>query len=221
MKKIILSLIILLFSLGCYATGQAPDYLIYKGDTMALYTNPLGSYFKANGLEFHELCSNYSINSGCWRGYIAYFEIRDNKLYVVNVIVGIYQEKNGEDEYYNVSVMDSIFPNQKEYFLKEFTGTLKVPKGEMIEYTHMSYASEYESYLFFQVDKGNVLFSKEISNKDYKEIKLRQYNEYVKTDKYKEEVKEVEKDGKKMDDKLTYNFFYMFFEPDLSKEFEK
>lgn len=218
MKRLILIIVISFISLNLFATAQRSDYLIYKGDTLRLLTNPLESYFKAHNLKFRDLSSVGEFSSACWRGYIAYFEIKNESLYVVDVCGSeYYREESGEYRRKLVSVMDSVFPNQKEYLLKEYSGVLRIPIGEVKNYVHMGYSSEYESYTFIEIEKGKVLAEKFLTNEEYNLMKEAQYREYIKTDEFKNEVTKLMKESK--EEKLNIDFYieflYMFFEPKI------
>ena len=77
--KQILTIITLLFFEFCFGTAQIPDYLIYQGDTLAIFSNPLEKYFEQIGKR--ELIDFVGCGStACWRGYKAIWELKDDKL---------------------------------------------------------------------------------------------------------------------------------------------
>ena len=47
-----------------FATGQVPDYLIFKGDTVAIFSNPLEQYFEQTGKR--EFIDFVACGRGCW-----------------------------------------------------------------------------------------------------------------------------------------------------------
>lgn len=82
---------------SAHATIQASDYLIVGTDTltMQMLNTPLESletkapsvYEKLHDLVFHPASNNeWVVSSGCWRGYIAYWRLIDNKLYLDHAI---------------------------------------------------------------------------------------------------------------------------------------
>lgn len=137
-----------------FATAQIPDILIYKGDTLSLFANPLEQLYgndstRPNYFGEKEAC----VTTACWRAYRAEWEIIDNQLY----LIGIYSCC-----YYN----DSIKADLKVLFGEKcqngkvkanwFTGTIIAPKGKQIYYVHMGYESLYEQELEFKVKNGLV-----------------------------------------------------------------
>lgn len=53
--------------------------------------------------------------------------------------------------------LGTIFPGFPErVFAHWYSGTLRIPKGKMLEYEHMGYASTYERDLFITLEKGIV-----------------------------------------------------------------
>lgn len=221
MRRLIFILVMFFISLNSFATGQVPDYIIYKGDTLRLLTNPLESYFKVHNLKFRDLSSVGNFSTACWRGYVAYFEIKEGNLYVVDVCgEENYRDEKGKYQSKNINVMDSIFPNQKEYLLKEFSGILRIPIGKKTNYVHMGYASDYEGYNFIEVEQGKVLNEKFLSNEEYNLLKEAQYKGYIKTDEFKDTVSKLIEKSESEDTNFDFyeEFLYMFFEPSLSSQ---
>jgi len=221
MKRLILIIAISFISINLFATAQESDFLIYKGDTLKLLTNPLDSYFQANNLKFDDffLSEEFSISSSRWRGYIAYFEIKNNKLYVVDILKDYsFIDYKGNDYSEDISVMDSVFPKQDKYLLKEYTGVLRIPIGKMKNYVHMGYSSGYEGYNFIEIEKGEVLAEKFLTDEEYKLMKEAQYREYIKTDEFKNEVTKLMKESKEEKPNIDFyiEFLYMFFEPKIN-----
>lgn len=90
-------------------------------------------------------------STACWRGYIGTWEIKDGNLYL-NDIIGRYRMKT-----------------DTPIFADWFTGVLRVPEGEILEYIHMGYATVFEKELHIKIEKGKVVEEHEIDNRN-KEI---------------------------------------------------
>lgn len=86
-------------------------------------------------------------STACWRQYVGTWEIKDNKLYLSRL-----------DGRFKLTSNTPIFANW-------FTGTLKIPQGEIREYVHMGYESVYEREVQIVIEKGIVLDSKTIHNR--------------------------------------------------------
>lgn len=87
-------------------------------------------------------------STACWRQYIGTWEIKDNKFYLVSL--------NGR---YKISENTPILADW-------FTGTLRIPQGEMLHYVHMGYGSVFERELHIKIENGIVTKSKTIDNRD-------------------------------------------------------
>ena len=82
MKKIIIILILLLFSIKGFSTRQVEDYLIYGNDTLRFYNSPLE---QIDSIAYNIAEYNNYISSNCWNGFYAEWKIVDNTLYLSKV----------------------------------------------------------------------------------------------------------------------------------------
>ncbi len=134
-------------------TAQAREILIYKGKRYGMATEPLEPYIETNNIQFNP----ESICSACWRGYIGTWSIEDGRLYLINI--NIITDDNGKKV-----GLEYLFPNQKKVFADWFTGILRIPYGELIEYIHSGYDSLYEKELFLKISKGVLVNERKIDN---------------------------------------------------------
>src|SRR5262249_15994496 len=118
------------------ATAQAPDRLRLNAKEYFLHTNPLETYLEKNP---NARPQSDWMSTHNWRGYSASWEIREDRLVLVDVEVlgsksepGKSESKAGLPELR--SVLPSVFPHQKEVFADWFSGHLVVPQGEPVEY---------------------------------------------------------------------------------------
>jgi hypothetical protein len=86
-------------------------------------------------------------NSACWRGYIASWEIRDDRLFL-NDISGRY-----------------VKSDTKPIHATWYSGTLKIGLGELLEYVHMGFGSVHEKELHLKIKRGCVVRMKWIDNR--------------------------------------------------------
>ncbi len=150
-----------------FATAQIPDILIYKGDTLSLFANPLEQLYgndstRPNYFGKNEVC----MTTACWRGYQAEWELINDELYLTGIYSCCYYE-------------DSIKADLKVLFGEKylngrvkadwFTGTIIAPKGRQIYYVHMGYESLYEQELEFLIKKGFVINTKSYDNSKSKQ----------------------------------------------------
>lgn len=123
-------------------TAQIGEKLIYNGVETWMAAEPLNQYLKnRKDLKFEEMMS------ACWRGYFGEWEIIDDKLYLI-----------GFDAYVEGKKVDLnfLFPGQDRVFADWFTGQIRIPYGELMEYVHMDYCSIYEKDIILTVVEGVV-----------------------------------------------------------------
>lgn len=84
--------------------------------------------------------------TACWRQYIGTWEIKSERLYLINVF--------GKYEY---SDLEPIYADW-------VTHTLRVPQGKQLKYVHMGFDSVYEKDVFIRVENGEVVNIEEVSN---------------------------------------------------------
>lgn len=134
-------------------TAQLHEILILNGEEISMAFCPLLPETDPRIVELtDDEIDKYSIifSTACWRQYGGTWEIKDNKLYLVNL-----------DGRFKLTGKTPIFADW-------FTGTLIVPQGEMLEYVHMGYGSVYEREVHIKVEKGIVTNSKTIENRNPK-----------------------------------------------------
>lgn len=129
-------------------TAQCPETLLLRGEKLKLCTEPLGQYLKTmdNPIRFH------ATTTVLWRGYIGTWAIEQGRLYLKE----LWGNQGDEDGYSEVG-MEALFPNYPDgVFAHWFTGELRCPQGELIEYTYGGYASMYEMDLFLAIQQGQL-----------------------------------------------------------------
>ena len=150
-------------------TAQAADVLVHEGEDRRLCTNPLEQYWSAeNPRPVFRVW-----NTSNWRGYIATWQLRDEKLWLLDIRGTVYldaagliarSDRNFMDESMRiddgpmrpVSILD-LFPDRMPPILATwFSGELNVPEGDRVHYTHMGYESVYEYERVFAVEQGCV-----------------------------------------------------------------
>ena len=180
---------LLLFASPALATAQYPDRIVYDEQTYALFTNPLNRYFKDNP-ERHPSEANDTegriTSSALWRGYIATFAI-ENELLVLRDFE-VLRSTGDPDEFDTefVSEIDRFFDTLDSRVLDWYSGIMVIPRGEMVQYVHMGYASVYESYLLLRVENGRIKETATFSADEFLEYKRRQFAVFRGTDEYRE-----------------------------------
>lgn len=130
-------------------TAQIKEILLYKGNKVGMATEPLNPYLKnRKDINFE------SQSTGCWRGYLGFWELRDKNLFIVKLIVT--KDKQVDLNY--------LFPGKKEVFADWFSGEIRVPQGELLKYVHMGYQSIFEKDLILKFKKGVLIDERVIDN---------------------------------------------------------
>ena len=193
MKTLIALILTICFNLAVFGTAQTPDKIIYKGKEYSLNSNPLESYFE----KYPDKRPKGEVRStGLWRGYVATFEIKDNQLYLKDIVIQIISKgKKNDFKYSWKSVMNDVFPNRKLVKIDWFTGLLVLPEGEIVNYVHMGYASIFEHYVLLEMENGNLKGEKQFGYEEYSKFKEKQFQAFKKTDEYKKIKEELIKDG--------------------------
>lgn len=143
----IFSIIFLFVSIDLFGTGQIPDFLIYKGDTLSLFSNPLEGYFNFQHKRPNKLFDSLGYNStACWRGYIAHWKLRNDSLFLTRL--------EGDKSNIDLSVIFKKKVKNGEVFAAWVNENINNPYGKLLYYEHMGYNSLYEYERDFVIKKG-------------------------------------------------------------------
>jgi hypothetical protein len=162
--------IVTLLSAPTFSTSQVGDRLILDNDTLSLCTLPLESYLDRLGRRPAVAIGNLE-NTANWRGYVATWKIEHSALWLVKVEKEYwrgqmpYKDHNWDTEI-RVIPIDSFFPGQSApVFAWWYTGTLRIPEGELLHHVHMGFASLTERDRFYTVYKGMVTGCSVVDNR--------------------------------------------------------
>ena len=126
-------------------TAQFSELLMLEGKQQALCSYPLASYFALGGESVAFRASSTALS----RGYIGTWEILDRRLYLIR-LQGWLQDESP------VSV-ETVFPGYPQrVFAHWFSGTLRLPQGQLLHYVHGGFGSCYEQDLLIDVTRGVV-----------------------------------------------------------------
>ena len=117
-------------------------------------SEPLADYFEFGGARPQFLVQS----SALWRGYVGTWEIRDNRLYLIGITA-----KLADDSEAN---LESVFPGYPErVFAHWYSGEIRLPQGELLEYVHMGFGSRYHADIILRLERGR-LVSNELRTND-------------------------------------------------------
>ncbi len=162
MKRAIGCTLVLLWSIAGFGTGQFGDILIWKGDTLALLSNPLESHPDVIILK-SRLFENWNEDqsTACWRGYIAEWVITEGQLYLTNIYSCDYRN-------------DGIKADMKKLFGDKYkagktsafwvTEELFIPMGELLYDFHIGYEFIYEKEIGLEFENGKLIRQNNYNN---------------------------------------------------------
>ena len=157
----LLYLFFLVSPLWALATGQAPDRLIWQGDTLSLYAAPLNSHPTFNKFSKTLFGTQKApFNTGCWRGHIAEWEIQHDTLFLVNIYTCDYPSNKTKAD------LNTLFPNQLirgKLPASWLSAPLLIPKGKLLYYTQ-SYIAIHEKEIELTLKNGFVTHYQEFDN---------------------------------------------------------
>ena len=125
MRNVILIIVGFILGNKAFGTAQIPDRLIYNNDTIRLYSNPLESFYN----EDNPRPMHFGVSGGstaCWRGYQATWEIKDNKLYLIEIADCHFQRE--------CIVTDSAIIYLRDKLQPEWLEKIKSLKGTKYDY---------------------------------------------------------------------------------------
>ena len=162
--------VFLLMALSVSATTQVPNTVRYKGEKYEIIDyDPLQPILAARSINTH-LLGLTDMDTGCWRGYVADFEVLDDKLYLLRI--------RGCTDSTKVIDLATLFPKEHKdgkVWAWWFTGSLNIGNTpKWITLWYKNYDNEID--LFIEQGKVNklVMFdnSKTLPSKKFYEGKM-------------------------------------------------
>ena len=124
-------------------TAQIAEEISIDGETFAMCTEPLAAYFELGGNQFKFAATCTAL----WRGYVGRWELLNDRLYLVGL--------SGTLEDGTEATLASIFPDYPlRVFAHWYSGEVRMPQGNLLNYVHGGYASTYERDQFITFDRG-------------------------------------------------------------------
>lgn len=135
-------------------TAQVHEKLQYNGEESSMaFCPPLPeNHPRIIQLEDDEIERTDSIifSTACWRQYIGEWEIKDGKFYLVNIL-GRYK-----------------MVGNTPIFADWFSGVIVIPRGKMLRYVHMGFASVFEEEIHVEIKQGIVIKTDKRVNQEEK-----------------------------------------------------
>jgi hypothetical protein len=152
-----------------------PDYIIFKGDTIATYNLILEQYLQRHdtakteqlfGLSFRN-GTDGSISFNCWRGYQAIYKIDNDSLFLVDII-DCGERRNGTiDKVASFKKMKEVFGNNfinGRVYINWFSGYLNFPLTNKVLRWDGVFYKIYEKETVVNIAFGEILNTKDVEN---------------------------------------------------------
>ena len=159
-------------------TAQTPDSIRFqhRGATHPLCENPLDSFLRARGLKKSR---GGMMSTANWRGYVATWLLQRDRLWLTAIssnglIVDRRQSEAEAEADADADVpgeldgrpftVDGLFPDEDRppetpVFAEWYSGELRIPEGEMIQYVHGGYGTTYERDRLILIERGRFVRS--------------------------------------------------------------
>lgn len=128
-------------------SAQMYDRITINGEDLNLAAAPLEEFFRRNPVKRPAFSS---FNSGCMRGYVASWEVREGRLYLTGIRMVCDTE----------SSFASIFPDAPDgVFADWVSGELRCSSGRLLEVDNAGFGGRREFETTLEVEEGVVLFA--------------------------------------------------------------
>ena len=167
--RLLLCAQLMLLALTAYATWQEGDVIYINGERLELLGRPIWLDSTLYHTLKDELPSDQGTVTSNWDGFIAYWSINNDKLYLDSVKCEAYDP--------NVkAVVGKSIPSITFYRIFNsysagnrivaswVSGKIRVAKGKVIYYQHSGFERNYEEETILDIDKGKVVGKKEYHN---------------------------------------------------------
>lgn len=155
MKKGLLVVLFSLFCLNMGATAQIGERLVWNGEVVELFSEPLSlndSLYKGVSERLSGLGS-----TALWRGYVGSWTIENDSLFLDSICQRSRSSSKMSFEKVDIRDLTSGYKMENSrIFASWVTDTLRVVSGECVNYVHMGWESTYEKEWNVVVERGVV-----------------------------------------------------------------
>jgi len=167
--RLLLCAQLMLLALTAYATWQEGDVIYINGERLELLGRPIWLDSTLYHTLKDELPSDQGTVTSNWDGFIAYWSINNDKLYLDSVRCEAYDPKAK-------AVTGESIPSMTLYRIFNsysagnriaaswVSGKFRAAKGKVIYYQHSGFERNYEEETILDIDKGKVVGKKEYHN---------------------------------------------------------
>lgn len=164
MKRLMICILVASAALSCWATGQEGDIIFINGEKWTLLGEPIQVDSALSRHLREVLPENRSLCSSNWKGYTAYWSIRNEKLCLDSILVMFYNSETRKVNYQSIPDADmrNVF---HDYYDNEdivatwYTGRVREGQGALVRYEHSGFDRNHEHEQILTVKEGQVIDS--------------------------------------------------------------
>lgn len=165
MKFLNIKLVIIILAIPLsktFATSQIPDRIIYNGDTLYTYSNPLELLYDNDSIRPNFFVEKQGcISSDCCRGYQAEWTIKDNQLFLTGIYSCCFRDDNIKADLHQLFGEKYINGKVKADWVN---GNIIASGGKFLFHFYMDQKSIYEMDIKFQFQEGLLIKSTKYDN---------------------------------------------------------
>ena len=161
-----------LFFLSCFhlkhLEAQSPNSLLYQGDTLYLFSNPLNIYIDQDTNRIAPKFKRCDNDWLLWQGYYTWWTVRNDSLFLLEIESC---DRSGLDSLEEKVHLEVLFPDQPDHepiFADWVNDTIYNPYGKLLHYETKAFFRIYEYDRAFIFDKGILKATKTYQNQVYK-----------------------------------------------------
>lgn len=167
--RLLLCAQLMLLALTAYATWQEGDVIYINGERLELLGRPIWLDSTLYHTLKDELPSDQGTVTSNWDGFIAYWSINNDKLYLDSVkceaydpnVKAVVGKSIPSITFYRIF---NIYSAGNRIVASWVSGKIRVAKGKVIYYQHSGFERNYEEETILDIDKGKVIGKKEYHN---------------------------------------------------------
>lgn len=155
---------LLLFQYLSWGTAQEGDILILDGEEWELLYTPLEQLDSLAYSSLQKALEWEGRSTGNYRGYVAYWSIRDGMLYLEKVVMYDEQYLPKDCDYSVILKTLSRYDNNGRICAEWLSGEMIAGRGNIIRYQHMGFDRDYEEEIVVSVTQGAASLSQIFHN---------------------------------------------------------
>lgn len=187
MKRLLIMSICLLCFINLKASPQAPDFLIIGKDTISIYFLPLNSLDSTKIKEFYRnFDSNneyINISTNLWRGYQAFWQLENSKLYLVGLKGILNSDK----------ILKATFPENYingKVWANWFSSIIAIPKDKFLKWDGIFYRTYFKEEVY-DFREGTLIQTSSVNNYIHTKNGISRLDRKVITDKIFKKISQL------------------------------